>query len=90
MKKLSGHICDSCRTMFYPEDHIVELCEKCANQVWVVTNIYEDDFRELASIHHTEESAKDFIEKGKEVINLLNKVRENKLIKQDISNWAVL
>ena len=90
MKKLSGHICDSCRVMFYPEDRVVELCEKCANQVWVVTNIYEDDFRELASIHHTEESAKDFVEKGKEVIDLLNEVRQNKLIKQEISNWIVL
>lgn len=87
---MSGRICDRCRTMFYPGDRIVELCEKCANQVWIVTNIYEDDFRELAAVCRTEEIANEFVEKGKTLIEKLNKDSKIKLIKQDISNWAIL
>ena len=57
MEKLSGKICDRCRTVFYPGDRIVELCEKCANTVWCLFNIYEDGSKELSSIHGTEEGA---------------------------------
>ena len=93
MKKLSGHICDHCRTMFYPGDRIVELCEECARKVttvWCVINVYEDDFRELTSIHHTEEGAKEFIENGKTLLELLNGTAKNKIVKQEMSNWIVL
>ena len=90
MQKMSGKICDSCRTMFYPGDTIIELCPKCANTVWCVTNVYEDNFRELASIHRTKESAEQWIK----YINILtNKNAHNeevKIIKQDISEWCVL
>lgn len=90
MEKISGRICDNCRTLFYPNDHIVELCEQCANTVWCVVNLYEDDSRELSSIHHTEEGAKKWVEKNKSIIEKYNKINSNKIIKQDISQWAIL
>lgn len=90
MKKLSGHICDSCRVMFYPDEHVVEVCEHCYNTVWCVFNIYEDGIKELCSIHHTKEGAEDFINKGQALIASMNQHRLIKLEKQEISSWCVL
>lgn len=90
MKKLSGHICDSCRTMFYPGDHITELCDKCANTVWCVTNVYEDGSRELSSIHRNEQQALYSIEKTMHILDKLNKDSDKKLIKQTLASWQVL
>lgn len=90
MEKLSGKICDVCRTMFYPGDHIVEMCEECANTVWCVTNIYEDGSKELSSIHHTEEKALRFIEQNKELIKNYDLDAKNRVIKQEINSWFVL
>lgn len=63
MQKLDGKICDNCRTMFYPNDKIVELCEKCANTVWCVFLLWMDGSEELCSIHHTEDGAKSWLKK---------------------------
>lgn len=90
MQKMSGKICDYCRTMFYPGDHIVELCEKCANIVWCLINVYEDGSKELSSIHRTEEGAIWFKAQNWELINKLNPERENKIIDQLIEEWSIL
>lgn len=90
MQKLDGKICDVCRTMFYPGDHIVELCEECANTVWCVTNIYENGTRELSSIHRTEEKANNWITKNKELLDKLNLEVDNKIVKQEINSWYIL
>lgn len=90
MQKISGKICDSCRVMFYPGDKVYEFCHECANFVWCVTNIYEDGSKELSSIHHTEESALDWVEKSKNWINEVNKEVDNKIINQEIVKWCVL
>lgn len=90
MEKMSGHICDSCRTMFYPGDHIVELCQRCANTVWTVTNVYEDGSRELSSIHRNELLAKYQIEKTMSLLDKLNKDSDKKLIKQTMAKWQIL
>lgn len=90
MKKMGGHICDSCRTMFYSGDHITELCDKCANTVWCVTNVYEDGSRELSSIYRNEQQALYSIEKTMHILDKLNKDSDKKLIKQTLASWQVL
>lgn len=90
MKKMSGHICDSCRTMFYPEDRIVELCTRCANTVWCVSNVYEDGSKELSSIHRNEQSALFQIEKTMHTLDKINLDKEKKLVKQTLASWQVL
>lgn len=90
MRKMGGRICDSCRTMFYSGDPVVELCEKCANTVWCVIYEYDDGSRELSSIHHTEEKAKKFCERLKESIAFANTYSTKKITKHYISEWAVL
>lgn len=90
MQKMSGKICDHCRTMFYPGDRVVELCERCANTVWCLINVYEDGSKELSSIHHNEESAVWFKSQNWELINKLNPERENKIIDQLIEEWIIL
>lgn len=90
MKKMSGHICDSCRTMFYSGDHITELCDKCANTVWCVTNVYEDGSRELSSIHRSAKHAEYSIEKTMAKLFELNLNSEKKLVKQTMASWNVL
>ena len=87
---MSGKICDSCRVMFYPDDKVYEFCHECANFVWCVINVYEDGSKELSSIHHTEESASDWVEKSKNWINEVNKEVDNKIINQEIVKWCVL
>lgn len=89
MQKLSGRICDSCRTMFYPEDKIYEFCHECANFVWCVINKYEDGSLELSSIHHTEEGAKSWVENTQSWIEEANKDTDNKLVDQKIEQWCV-
>ena len=90
MQKMSGRICDVCRTQFYPGDTIVEMCSICANVVWCVFNIYEDGSRELSSIHHTEERAQKWIEDNQELINKVNPEQDNKIVKQELHSWFVL
>lgn len=90
MKKMGGHICDSCRTMFYSGDHITELCDKCANTVWCVTNVYEDGSRELSSIHRNELDARYQIEKTMYMLDKINKGSDKKLVKQTMAKWQIL
>ena len=90
MKKLDGHICDGCRTQFYPGDPIVELCPECANVVWCVTNIYEDDSEELSSVHRTEEKAQEWIESTKDLLAKINPEQQRKIIDRKITSWFVL
>ena len=90
MQKMSGRICDSCRTMFYPGDHIIELCSDCAQRVWCVTNIYEDGSKELSSIHRTEQKAQTWVEKSRNILDKMNPDQENKIVKQEINCWFVL
>lgn len=90
MKKMDGHICDSCRTMFYPGDHITEFMRLCANTVWCVTNVYEDGSRELSSIHRNELLAKYQIEKTMHLLDKLNKDSDKKLVKQTMAKWHIL
>lgn len=94
MQKFNGgnpvHICDSCRTIFQKDNHINELCDKCAHIVWCVSNIYEDGSKELSSIHHTEEKALKWIETNKELIAKFNPEQNNKIIKQELDSWVVL
>ena len=87
MQKLDGRICDSCRKLFYPGDTIYEVCPMCFHSVWCVTNIYKDGSKELSSIHHTEEHAKAWIEKSKNLIESHN--TDNPIIDQVIDNWCV-
>jgi hypothetical protein len=76
--------------MFYSGDHITELCDKCANTVWCVTNVYEDGSRELSSIHRNEQQALYSIEKTVHILDKLNKDSDKKLIKQTLASWQVL
>lgn len=62
MQKISGHICDNCRTMFKPNEPIIELCQKCANTVWCVFAWTIDENSDMIfSVHHTYEGAEDWI-----------------------------
>ena len=74
MQKFNGgnpvHICDGCRTTFYPEDHIYEFCKDCANTVWCVFSTYEDGSIELSSIHHSQDSALAWIQQNKKMFEL--------------------
>lgn len=90
MEKLSGKICDRCRTLFYSDDRIVELCEKCAHTVWCLFNIYEDGSKELSSIHGTEEGAVWFKAQNYELYKKLNLISDNKIIDQEISEHFIL
>ena len=90
MQKMGGRICDSCRTMFYPGDRVVELCAKCASTVWCVIYEYDDGSRELSSIHRTEEKAKKYCEHLNESIAFANTYSDKKIIKHYISEWTVL
>lgn len=90
MNKLDGKICDICRTRLYPGDKVYELCHECANLVWCVINVYEDDSRELSSIHHTKESAELHVEKAAPLIEKMNREVDNKIIDQSITQWVVL
>lgn len=90
MQKLDGKICDGCRTMFYPGDHIVELCEECANTVWCVFNIFESGKTELCSIHHTEDKANKWVESSKEILAKFKDDFPDKIINQKIVSWYVL
>ena len=87
---MDGKICDSCRSQFYPGDTVHEVCSSCFNNVWCIINIYEDDSRELSSIHHTEESALAFMLKNAEVVARINTCSENKIKEQKVTKWAVL
>lgn len=90
MQKMSGKICDVCRTMFYPNDRVYELCHDCANMVWCVTNVYKDGSKELSSIHHTEDSATTWVEQNKQFIQEMNVGLDNPIVDQEITNWMVL
>lgn len=90
MQKMDGKICDSCRSQFYPGDTVHEVCSNCFNNVWCITNIYEDDSRELSSIHRTEEDALQFMLKKAAVIERMNQFADLKIKKQVVAKWAVL
>lgn len=90
MQKMDGRICDSCRTLFYPQDKIYEFCHECANLVWCVTNVYKDGSKELSSIHHTEEGAIDCVSTNKQFIEKTNVGLKNPIVDQEITNWMVL
>ena len=88
MQKMSEKICDSCRTLLRPGD--VELCEKCANTVWCVFNIYEDGSAELSSIHHSAEGAEWFSSQCWIAAQKFNPERDNKIVSITIENWTIL
>ena len=94
MQKFNGgnpvHICDECRTIFYPGDTIVELCKDCASTVWCVFNTYEDGSVELSSIHHNQNSALTWIQQNKEIFEAVNPEVDKKIIKQETIHWFVL
>jgi hypothetical protein len=76
--------------MFYPGDHVVELCPECATRVWCVTNVYEDGSKELSSIHRTEQKAQAWVGKSRNILDKVNPDQENKIVKQEINCWFVL
>lgn len=90
MQKMSGRICDHCRTLFYPGDTIIEMCHKCAHTVWCVMNVYEDGSKELSSIHRNPKNANDQMNSNREKIKELNQDRDVKLVKQEVTSWCVL
>lgn len=90
MEKMGGKICDSCRTLFRPGDVVVELCEKCANTVWCVVNIYEDGSKELSSIHRSAESAEWFRSQCWLAAQKFNPERNNKIVNIITEDWTVL
>lgn len=94
MQKFNGgnpvHICDGCRTTFYPEDRIYEFCKDCANTVWCVFNIYEDGSKELSSLHHSEESAVWFRSECWITAQKLNSERDNKIVDIIIEDWTII
>ena len=94
MQKFNGgnpvHICDGCRTTFYPEDRIYEFCKDCANTVWCVFSTYEDGSIELSSIHHNQNSALKWIRQNKEIFEAVNPEVDKKIIKQEAIHWFVL
>ena len=90
MQKMGGKICDHCRTLLRPGDVVVELCEKCANTVWCVFNIYEDGSKELSSIHHSAEGAEWFKSQFWIVAQKLNPERDNKIINITTEDWTIL
>lgn len=87
--KLSGHICDSCRIGFKPDDTIYELCPECYNTVWVVMNIFRDGTKELSSIHHTKESAEKCVKDGEKLVEQTNITSLNPCIDRQIHQWCV-
>ena len=84
------HICDECRTIFYPDDTIVELCKECASTVWCVFSTYEDGSIELSSIHRSQNSALTWIQQNKEIFEAVNPKVDKKIIKQEAIHWFVL
>jgi hypothetical protein len=58
--------------------------------VWCITNIYEDDSRELSSIHRTEEAALHFMLKNAATIEHMNQFADLKIKQQVVSKWALL
>jgi hypothetical protein len=90
MQKMGGRICDCCRTVFRPGDVIYELCSECAQVVWCVTNIYEDGSKELSSVHHTEEKAKEWMESTKDLLTKINLEKRRKIIDRTITSWFIL
>lgn len=90
MQKMGGKICDRCRTLFEPGDVVVELCEKCANTVWCVFNIYEDGLVELSSIHHSAEGAEWFRSQCWLAAQKFNPMRDNKIVNIIVEDWTIL
>lgn len=90
MQKMDGKICDHCRTLLRPGDVVVELCEKCANTVWAIFNIYEDGSKELSSLHHSEEGAAWFRSQYWIAAQKFNPERDNKIIDIIIEDWTIL
>ena len=94
MQKFNGgnpvHICDGCRTTFYPSDTIIELCKECASTVWCVFSTYEDGSVELSSIHRNQNSALIWIQQNKEIFEAINPEVDKKIIKQEAIHWFVL
>ena len=89
MQKISGHICDCCRKVFYPEERIYEFCHDCAHLVWCVVNIYKNGSKELACIHHTKEGAENWVEKSKSLLLITNENEVNPIVDIQIQNWLV-
>lgn len=89
MQKISGHICDCCRKVFYPEERVYEFCHDCANLVWCVVNIYKNGNKELACIHHTKEGAENWVEKSKSLLLITNENEVNPVVDIQIQNWLV-
>ena len=93
MQKLDGRICDGCRTMFYPEDHINEVCDNCFNSVWIVFSIYSiagNYIKEMNCVFHSEEKAKEWVEKHKAFLDSLNFGKEHKILDVKYEHWAIL
>lgn len=89
MQKLDGRKCDGCGILLHPST-TVELCQECANSVWVVMNIYENGFEELSAIYRIAEDAKTHVKALKDLTEKLNKTAENKLIRHEINKWIVV
>jgi hypothetical protein len=57
--------------------------------VWCVVNIYKNGNKELACIHHTKESAEDWVEKSKSLLLIMNENEVNPVVDIQIQNWLV-
>lgn len=90
MQKMSGKVCDGCRTLLRPGDPVYEFCSECAQVVWCVTNVYDDGSKELSSVHRTREKAEEWVESMKDLIDKLNKESERRLIRKEINSWVIL
>ena len=97
MQKFNGgnpvHICDECKTMFYPGDTIVELCKECTGSVWAVFSVYDINgnyIKELNCIFRTEEKAKNWVEKHKAILDAYNLCVENKILDVKYEHWSIL
>ena len=63
---------------------------KTYNTAWCVFNIYEDNSKELSSIHTTMDKALESIENNKNLLDKLNKCSSKYLQKQVVEEWCIM
>jgi hypothetical protein len=63
---------------------------KTYNTAWCVFNVYEDNSKELSSIHTTMDKALESIENNKNLLDKLNKCSSKHLQKQIVEEWCIM
>lgn len=63
---------------------------KTYNTAWCVFNVYEDNSKELSSIHTTMDKALESIENNKNLLDKLNKCSSKHLQKQVVEEWCIM